>query len=194
MSRQTKVSQKMAIKQKRWGRFFFSEAIEFLSIIDDPLILEIGGIRDPTRIAARADGHSTVHWANSGYRVICVDISREVLDITRKLIKDDSNVKLCKADGIDFLENLKQSINLLYLDGPDPEDGGSEFALSCFRVASMADTSAILIDDCDVKPGKGDLVVPAALKSGYKIEKQDRQILLIRKINPVPNNQEDVDG
>ena len=170
----------MANKRKRWDRFFFSEAIEFLSIIDDPLIVEIGGIRDSTRIASHADGHSTVYWANSGYRVICVDISREVLDITRKLIKDAGNVKLCEANGIDFLRDLKQSINLLYLDGPDPEDSGSEFALGCFQVANMAATSAILIDDCDIKPGKGDLVVPVALKSGFTIEKKDRQILLIK--------------
>jgi glycosyltransferase involved in cell wall biosynthesis len=168
------------LRQIRWDRFFFKEALEFLEQADDPLVLEIGGIRDARPIAARADGHSTVHWADSGHRVICVDLSSEVLDITRLLIGGAANVELCQADGIDFLKALEQPISLLYLDGPDPKDGGPEFALRCFQAANMADRSAILIDDCDIEPGKGDLVIPAALESGFRVTKRDRQVLLVK--------------
>lgn len=172
--------------QPRWDRFLFDEALAELKGIVKPLIVEIGGIRDPRPIAARADGHSTVHWAKSGYDVICVDSSCEALSVTRKLIGDAPNVSLHQADGIEFLKALDRKISLLYLDGPDPEDGGPEFALECFRAAKLSDEAIILIDDCDVKPGKGDLVIPVALGLGFEILKQDRQVLLIRKTSNMP--------
>jgi hypothetical protein len=62
----------------RWDRFLFSDAIRLLNSIKskDGVILELGAIRDAREIAARADGHSTVHWAKTNHIVHTVDMSR----------------------------------------------------------------------------------------------------------------------
>jgi len=171
----------------RWDRFFFKEALDLLKNVDNPTILEIGAIRDARPIAARADGHATVKWAESGYRTITLDTSAKALDITRRLINDAPNVELIHGDGLAYLETFQGQINLLYLDGPHPaKEDGVRFSLLAYTKAlpKMPKGSLILIDDCDITPGKGDQMVPKAVRDGWKILKKDRQVLLQRTTAP----------
>ena len=169
----------------RWDKFLFEEALVALDNIQGTTIVELGVIRDTKPVAQHADGWSTVHWSTSGKQVHSVDNSREALEISRRLVSKGINYH-CQ-DGFEFLQNFEGKIDLLYLDGPDANKGGQEFHLKALQVAPLADTCLVLMDDCDLWPGrwigrgKGELALPKALEMGFEIiEDNGRQVLLRR--------------
>ena len=169
------------------GPFLFEEALQLISNVNIAVIVEIGVIRDPRPIAKNADGHSTVRWAASPHRVYCVDTDQRALNITRSLIGEPYNVSLHCEDGLQFLVGFPHSIDLLYVDGPDPDEGGQEFAERIVVNAPMASRSVILIDDCDFQDnGKGKYAIPAAEKIGFQLltfgRPLQRQALLLRDL------------
>lgn len=129
------------------------------------------------------DGHSTLFWARTNAQVFSVDIGEATVNIVKEACKNYKNVNAVKQDGIEFLKNFGQPIDLLFLDAWDAVPGTdyAEKHLEAYEAAkkSLHNNSLILIDDTDVyEGGKGRLVIPAAMKDGYKVVFNGRQTLL----------------
>lgn len=175
--------------KERWNKFLFEKALDWLEELgrvkdSEKVIVEIGAIRDRSPKAPAADGYSTLHWAKTDHQVFAIDTSRRALEITRDVLNGKGNVHLVNQDALSWLRHLKNDpmkIDLLYLDGPDPDENGQRFALECFKVANLAQRCVVLIDDCDFEDGgKGKYVVPYAVEKGFEKTTNGRQVLLVR--------------
>lgn len=129
-------------------------------------------------------GHSTLYWARSGHRVFTVDIDPLASALTQQICMSHANVTVVTGDGISFLENFSDEIDLLYMDAWDVVPGTpfAEKHLEAFEVAlPKLNTTGhmILIDDTDIaEGGKGRLLVPRLLELGYALIMKGRQTLL----------------
>lgn len=171
---------------------------ELFKITDQKIIVEIGSIRDESYRHKCGDGHSTLLWQRISNEVYSVDVDEAATEITERLT--DENVNVINQDGIEFLRNFDKKIDLLYLDGWDcGTDQCKENHLEAYRTArpKMSEKSLILIDDCMCKynflkpsllvamaaaEGKGELVVPEAIKDGFVVERIGYQVLLSKGI------------
>lgn len=148
------------------------------------------------------DGHSTRHFALSGYEFYSCDISPEHCEIARAdLLKIETSHKasvICD-DGIKFLKEFTKPISLLFLDAWDvslPESNDKHLEALEAALPHMTSESLILIDDTDVNydfekkyftttngmGGKGFHVIPTAQIKGYGILFMGRQTLLNRSL------------
>jgi len=174
------------------------KTIEFLKIISGKTIVEIGSTRrELTQSCINyydnccwmlpkdappccQDGHSTYFWAREGFNVYSVDIDpnckkiieSQYLHHIKKVIP--SNLKLhIPEDGISFLANFTDKIDLLYLDGWDK--GTPQYAenhLEAYLAAKdkLADIHLVSIDDTDFNTadsGKDRLLTPWLINEGY---------------------------
>lgn len=165
--------------QPRWNKFLFAEALAYMTEMGGSVIVEIGTIRDTTDAGRQADGWSTYEWAESGHKVWSVDVDQLAIKRANRLIASVGHVNFVKNDGIAFLKGFARDIDLLYIDGPN----GGQFGLNALEAAQMARSSIILIDDCDLPSHKhkGLLLIPVALKMGYRVAgNNERQVLLTR--------------
>ncbi len=174
-------------RKRNGGGFLFNDALEHLKLLSPDIsvhvIVEIGTIRDIRPAARYTDGYSSLHWTQTNDRVFCVDNSGWSLRITKKLVGDCPNVSYHLEDGIEFLTSFDDEIDLLYIDGPDHDSGGQEFADKCVAVAPMRTKSIILIDDCDFDDdGKGKFAIITAMNLGFNLLCKGRQALMIRAI------------
>ena len=134
------------------------------------------------------NGHSTMWWATTGAEVYSVDISEQFIGLTLKICENFKNVHGVIQDGIAFLKSFEQPIDLLFLDAWDVIEGTpfAEKHLEAYLAArpQLHENSLILIDDTDVQDcGKGRLVIPQAIKDGYKVVFSGRQTLLAKEKN-----------
>ena len=169
-------------RAQRRNAFFFDEAIAKVREFGGSHIVEIGGIRDTSSAGREADGHSTLRWAESSMHVVSIDTDSKVTASSRRLLNGHENVDLITGDGLKFLSEQTEPIDLLYLDGPNPEDGGQTHALECLKAAKLAQRCVVLIDDCDFADGgKGRYAVHYACNNlGFRLVKKNRQALLVR--------------
>lgn len=168
----------------RMDKFLFTETLEALHELGGTVIVELGAIRNIKPIAEHSDGWSTVQWSKNSSEVYTIDNDARAIETSKKLVP---NVNYLCCDGFKFLKAFHKKIDLLYLDGPDANKGGQEFHLEALLVAPLADRCLVLMDDCDLWPGrwigrgKGELAIPKALEMGFKIlHDNDRQVLLER--------------
>jgi predicted O-methyltransferase YrrM len=149
-------------------------------------IVEIGSIRK-IKWGRDGDGHSTFAWAEIGKKVYSVDIDPKATELTKTLFAQYPNVIVVCQDGIEFLNQFQEKIDLLYLDAWDvgtPQY--QENHLLAYEAAKphLHSNSLILIDDVAGETlGKGGLVIPAAIKDGWRIIFQEYQCLLELPMN-----------
>lgn len=174
-------------RPERWDKFLFDEALAEFEAIGGNIIVEIGSIRDGRPVAKHSDGWSTVRWAETGKRVHCIDLDPKAIAVTKAVVNGKGNVSYYCRDAIQFLRDFKGQIDLLYLDGPDADKGGQELHLAMFLDAPLAQKAIVLIDDCDLMPGrwqgrgKGERVLAEAQRRGFKLVLDNgRQVLLVR--------------
>lgn len=177
-------------------RKYIEKAVAEFTKRNGKVIVEIGSPRLPLPHPANQEqcmlehacleGHSTIFWALTGQEVYSVDISLASVNVTREMCQDFPNVSVVHDDGLNFLKNFNKPIDLLYLDAWDA--GSERFAekhLEAYFLAkrNLHAKSIILIDDTDLynNNGKGRLVVPQAVKDGYKVIFKGRQTMLMRK-------------
>lgn len=167
-------------------------------------IVEIGSMRQPllhdlddSSQACCNDGHSSIHWARAAKNFFSVDINPECTAITQQSLQAFGylDAHALTADGLQFLTNFGETIDLLYLDAWDV--GTTEYSerhLDAYRAAKpwLHEKSIILIDDTDIEwdgreyvisnglGGKGKLLVSEAVSDGFQIVSQGRQVLLAR--------------
>jgi hypothetical protein len=116
--------------------------------------------------------------------VFTVDIDPLASALTQQICMSHANVTVVTGDGISFLENFSDEIDLLYMDAWDVVPGTpfAEKHLEAFEVAlPKLNTTGhmILIDDTDIaEGGKGRLLVPRLLELGYALIMKGRQTLL----------------
>ncbi len=118
-------------------------------------------------------------------QVYSVDISASNTKMTKEICKEFKNLTAVTEDGVKFLKSFNKSIDLLFLDAWDAVPGTryAESHLEAYLAAKpkLHDKSLILIDDTDIdNGGKGRLVIPQAIKDGYKIIFSGRQTLLAK--------------
>lgn len=175
-------------KWDRRGKFLFAKALRELETVPEGPIVEVGIIRDVRPVAQQADGWATLAWLGAGRQTYCVDTDPRAVQATAGLVQGRpgaERVKLHQGDGVSFLQELDEPIGLLYLDGPDADKGGQQAHLEMFR-ACRGQPYLVLIDDCDPWPGrwegrgKGRLVIPEALETGYSIVADNRRQVLLR--------------
>jgi len=187
--------------------FTIQRAIELFAKIEGKIIVEIGCMRIPMNhplsqhdLPCCVDGHSTLHWAPTKAEVYSVDVSTDAVNtVCEEIVKRKiENVIVVQDDGINFLHTFPKTIDLLFLDGWDVGLRDYDLRhLEAYIIArdKMSERSMILIDDTDVfwdwdrddifmaedgRSGKGRLLIPRAIKDGYKLECCGRQTLLTR--------------
>lgn len=140
------------------------------------------------------DGHSTYFWAKHGFETHTVDIDQNCFHNiinSYKILNENfpNNLHLhIPMDGLEFLNNFKSSIDILYLDGWDK--GTPDYAenhLKAFLAAEdkMSAIHLVLIDDTDfVTPdgGKDKLLSPFLIENNYRVLFNGRQTLFINQL------------
>jgi hypothetical protein len=173
------------MKRKRSFEFLFAPAIELMRGMGGHTIVEIGSIRNAAW--QKTDGHSTLVWAESGLDVWSVDVDLRATQLTASLLGDRyPRVSCINGDGIRFLDTFPHKIDLLYLDGPDPDkEHGRRWAADAFVAAlpRFSNRAALLVDDTDLpRRGKGEFVIPLAESAGFTLLREGRQALLVRDL------------
>jgi hypothetical protein len=146
-----------------------------------------------------ADGHGGVLFTLEGFEVYSVDIDMNCITQNKWSFENinmpyPSNLHLnIPKDGIEFLRDFQDKIDVLYLDGWDINTiNYKEKHLEAFEVAKdkLSDLHLILIDDTDftlVGEGKDALLSPHLIEKGYIKLFDGRQTLYI---NRMPNENE----
>lgn len=168
----------------------FNKALSLLK--ESPSIVEIGTIRSRE---VQNDGHSTLIFAeyirDHGGNLFSIDNLIEHLEVcksvlTKKNLMSD-RVHLINMDGIMYIRELSDYIDLLYLDGFDYVEGAevlsATFHLDCGILANPIIPSGgmILIDDVldeTTYKGKGEMLIPYLIKEKYEIIEKGYQFLL----------------
>ncbi len=141
------------------------------------------------------DGHSTFFFTESGFNVYTVDIDENCKiqnewsynNLGKKL---PSNLHLMiPKDGIEFLNEFDNKIDVLFLDGWDKGTPNyAEKHLEAYIAAKdkLSDIHLILIDDTDYithDGGKDALLTPHLIDNGYIPLFNGRQTLFINTMN-----------
>ena len=137
------------------------------------------------------DGHCGFFFAEAGFNVNTVDIDTNCETQIRwsynnigKQFPDNVKINIPK-DGIEFLNEFDDKIDILFLDGWDVgTDSYGEKHLEAFLAAEnkLSDVHLILIDDTDFSipnGGKDHLITPYLLEKGYVPLFNGRQTLFI---------------
>jgi hypothetical protein len=171
---------------------YIKKALNLFLCRNGKVIVEIGSMRNPLphpidsgHCNSCMEGHSTAWWALTGAEVYSIDIAPENTQITSAVCRDFKNVHAITYDGIAFLREFKDPIDLLFLDAWDVNKRSpyAEKHLEAYLTARprLHANSLILIDDTDIKHGgKGKLVIPQAISDGYHVIFGGRQTLLAR--------------
>lgn len=164
----------------------------FKKYTNQKIILEIGSIRSKMMHDINKfnpyccnDGHSTYFWKKyTDAEIYTVDIDincKNIIDSDERL----SGVKSFTDDAIFFANNFHKKIDLLYLDAWDIIDGTpyAEKHLEIYNILKdkLSKNCLLLIDDTDIcSGGKGKLLIPLLIQSGFKCIFNKRQSLFIR--------------
>jgi predicted O-methyltransferase YrrM len=163
------------------------QAAKLFNKIGGRSIVEIG-----TGIHGKMSGNSMIIWVNetSAEKIVAVDLDQQRLNEVAHALGENQRVELILGNGIEYLMDSAQTINLLYLDfwvedvaGDLDGTARSEAYKSAYEASrnKMSKHSLILIDDTDhIDPWKQSLIVPAARKDGFIVQYTGRQTLLLR--------------
>jgi hypothetical protein len=171
------------------------------------VIVEIGCIRRPLThsldqeiLDCCMDGHSTIYWAMAtAYDYFTtVDIEPLHINIAKSEVRKHAgkDLKTFITDGVGYLRNRTEMIDLLFLDFCDADLPQSpQLHLEAYEHAkkNLHENSLILIDDTDCEligkelhycdngvGGKGKLLIPKAIEGGWKVVFSGRQTLLTK--------------
>jgi predicted O-methyltransferase YrrM len=182
------VTKKGFWKKRYYPGRSLKRAAEIFNSMGGKIIVELG-----TGLHGKASGDSVLVWIDktNAERIICVDTDEKCLNEVKNATMESGKVEFVLGDGIKFLEQFSNSIDLLYLDfwAPDPKGtcpgtGRARAYLQAYLRAreKMSEKSLILIDDTDhIPPWKYTLIVPAARMDGFEVIWTGRQTLLRRQ-------------
>ncbi len=149
------------------------------------------------------DGHSTFFWTDAGFDVHTVDIDEKCIDgvnwcYNNLNLEKPTNLHLhIPKDGLEFLREFSETIDILFLDGWDKGvPNYAEKHLECYEIArdKLSSVHLILIDDTDYNTldgGKDKLLTPRLIEDGYIPLFNGRQSLFYKdSSNKMSLNQE----
>src|SRR5262249_58103678 len=149
------------------------EAARLFNELGGETIVEIG-----SGLHGDLAGNSIFPWVRrtAARRIVAVDADEARVNEVRSATAGNPRVEALVADGVQYLEQFRGAIDLLYLDYwlPDPEaavpgGGRAEGYRDAYRAArdKMNEHSLLLIDDTDhVHPWKHTYIVPDARTDG----------------------------
>jgi hypothetical protein len=155
-------------------------------------VVEIGSMRLPLlhRLdefdpACCNDGHSTLHWAETGAEVVSIDIDPACAAVLAPFAQAYPNLTVLTGDGLEFLRGLRKQIDVLYLDAWDVVEGTdyAERHVDAYQLAKphLNPRCVVQIDDTDIlNGGKGRLLIPRLIRDGFDLITWGRQALLSR--------------
>ena len=189
---------------------FIDKALEYFKERNGEIIVEIGSMRmdlnhdiNDFSYPCCNDGHSSVILAKAAKEFYTVDIDYNTANLAynnlcKYINQEENKFAVCQLDGLKFLQMFEGKIDLLFLDAWDVgSDCYAENHLEAYQIAkkNLHEKSLILIDNTDVIErngelfldnsgisGKGRLVIPQAVKDGYKIMFSGRQVLLMKEV------------
>ena len=188
---------------------FIKRALEIFKSINGNVIVEIGSMRQPCEheldIYSKPccnDGHSSLLLARATKEFHTIDINMNNSKNTQQQLKKfdlNKQSSVYNGDGISFLQQFNGMIDLLFLDAWDIETPNhAENHLTAFKCAEskLNERNIVLIDDTDINftpekgfhndeeslGGKGALLIPYLLSSGYQLQFKGRQTCLTKNI------------
>jgi len=180
----------------RKRRDTFRSTLDLLKKTGAKTIVETGTSREGL-LGAKSNGAATIvfgKWAkNHNGFLHSVDISKQSVAAAQREVEAQELgdfVKIYLSDSIKFLRSFEEKVDFLYLDSYDYSNDievqikSQTHHLKEFKAIEqqLHEKSIVLIDDCDLpNGGKGKLVVKYMLDTGWKILRNEYQILLVRK-------------
>ncbi len=170
---------------------YLEATLRLFDAIGGRRIVELGCMRKPLihpisefHPSCCNDGHSTYYWSTSAANVVSVDISWKSVLIAKWSCRKFENTRVIRSDGIKFLQEFDEAIDLLFLDAWDVKPGidYAEKHLIAYETAKskLNKTNIISIDDTDIGGGgKGRLLIPALQEDNYEILVSGRQTIAI---------------
>jgi hypothetical protein len=174
-------------KHRRSPAASLREVARLFNELGGRTIMEIG-----SGLHGELAGNSIFTWVRrtAARRIVAVDADEGRVEEVKRATAGDPRVEALVADGVQYLEQFRGTIDLLYLDYwvPDPEGavhgvGRAEGYRDAYRAArdKMNGHSLLLIDDTDhVHPWKHTHIVPDARTDGFRVVYEGRQTLLRR--------------
>lgn len=151
-------------------------------------VVEIGCIRNGSRLGLRGDGHSTLKWAKAGFRVYAVDVNAHAVSICGAMCAEYANVSVVHGDGLRFLGSFSGEIDILYLDAMGPEHPKwKEKHLEMFLAGKdkLSSRGVVIVDDVDVlNLGKGELIMNSCREHGFDYSVHGSMCLIERSSRP----------
>lgn len=147
-------------------------ASELFNSISGNTIVECG-----SGIHGDLSGNSSIVWLNNtgAQEIHCIDLNNSVLDT---LPNSDRIIKH-NMDCFQVVKDFNGTIDMLYLDFCHKQRAQAYYDL--YMVSKKP--SLILIDDTDhADPWKQTLIVPHAIRDGYKVLWIGRQTMLCREV------------
>ena len=176
----------------------FRRAMELMDERKASVLVETGVARYGM-LNTKSDGASTIVfglWAKHNNALLySVDIDKEAITKGQQAVDKmgiDSSVSLKVSDSVNYLDAFQKNIDFLYLDSYDYSNkdltiqkASQEHHLKEIKAVEdkLHDNSIVLIDDCRLSGGgKGKLVIEYLTKSGWKIDMNKYQVLLIKDV------------
>ena len=162
------------------------EAARLFNELGGETIVEIG-----SGLHGDLAGNSIFTWVRrtAARRIVAVDADEARVNEVKSTTAGNPRVETLVADGVQYLEQFRGTIDLLYLDYwlPDREGavvvGRADGYRDAYRAArdKMNEHSLLLIDDtAHVHPWKHTYIVPDARTDGFRAVHEGRQTLLRR--------------
>jgi hypothetical protein len=182
---------------------FIDETIRIFNERDGKTIIEIGCMRmrithpiEENHHQCCCDGHSSLLFARTGKTFYSCDVDPKSVRLAAEAIQSYPNSRVLVKDGIKFLQDFGDKIDLFFLDAWDVNHPQcAEKHLEAYNTAKkvLHANSVVLIDDTDVDivdkklqltkleyGGKGRLLVPKMVEDGWKVIMKGRCTLLCR--------------
>ena len=167
------------------------QAIQIVEQIcpDNPTIVEIGASREFNQKAYQMDGLITLHLLDMMTRkngvLLSVDIDPITIYNLTGLFSGHNASAHCQ-DGVDFLIEFEEKIDVLVLDSMDVWlPGYKEHHLSLYQAArgNLSEHAVLVLDDIFPMDnlGKGELVLPVAIEDGFKYIVQGYTTIMQRR-------------
>jgi hypothetical protein len=171
-------------------------ALELISDVPEPLVVEIGTLRDDNV----GGGHSTFKFgefcSRTGGLLHSVDISAEAIEFSRRATANYLPwIHHHVSDSTDFLSTFGDEIDLLYLDGFD-STAGQEGPAARKQLAEieaalprLSERAVVLLDDADL-PDEGKTQLSSRFLRSHGFEMvEDRYQRLFRRTESNGNDQ-----
>ena len=173
-------------ERKRFSTMY--KGLQLISEVEKPVLVETGIVRDPTP----GGGHSTYKFGEFAERrngsVHSCDINDKAVHFAKvATFQYKDYISYYCSDSVQFLDELDEQIDFLYLDsfdsGPGQEEAASQHQLSEIKAVfhKLKENCVVLLDDAGLpEGGKTKYSSQFLEENGFRLELEDYQKLYVR--------------